>query len=66
MPGIHYIYHNKDIYIKSVGIQVHSQKVFGWVWRVQVPSEKVLGSLDVYYSPSDIICYRPSLSPNSQ
>ena len=38
-----------------LGIQVPSQKVFGVVWRVQVPSENVLGSLGILTRTADLV-----------
>ena len=46
-----YIYTNINIYIYSLGIHILSEKVMGdtvmEVWRVQEPSEMVLGSLSL-------------------
>ena len=30
----------------SLGLQVPSKNLLGWVWRVQIPSEEVLGGVE--------------------
>ena len=40
-----YFHGSKDVEDISLGIQSCLLGCLGWVWRVQVPSEKVLGSL---------------------